>query len=160
MTRSEFIPTPPHWPHAHLRPRSESEAERLLTVSPEDLIFVFGSNLAGRHGAGAAYDAMQYFGAVYGMPFGMQGQSFAITTLDERFHRLPIKDLASRVNLFLRFAAGRPRWTFYVTAIGTGLAGFTAEQIAPLFANAPSNCLLPPEWTALLSTPELTGKDL
>lgn len=138
----------------HLRPRSDAEAERLLAMAhqPEQLIFVFGSNQGGIHAGGAARDAKELFGAVMGIPFGLRGRSFAIPTLDIDFQQMPLDGIRSSVSLFLRFAAGRPDWLFYVTAIGTGIAGFTHEQIAPLFVNAPSNCLLPPEWAALISS--------
>jgi hypothetical protein len=152
-----FIEIPLGWPHPYLHPRSHDEANRLTAVAPEHVIFVFGSNQGGVHAGGAARSAKEHFGAAMGIPFGLRGRSFAIPTLDSDYQQLSIDTIATSVTLFLRFAAGRPDWLFYVTAIGTGIAGFTAELIAPMFAGAPSNCLLPPDWQALLSTP--TQKD-
>lgn len=109
-------------------------------------IFVFGSNLAGRHGAGAAKFAVKYCGAQYGNPFGLQGKSFAIPTKDEMLRTLPLDAIAQHVRQFLHFAVQNPHLTFYVTPIGTGLAGYKDEHIAPLFADAPPNCILPSQW--------------
>lgn len=154
----EFVATPPQWPHVHLRPRSESEASRLMTVAPDRVIFVFGSNLAGKHIGGAAATALKYFGAEFGKGYGLRRQSYALPTMGYDLEQLPIEQVAGEVEVFLKKASGRADLMFYVTAIGTGIAGFTHEQIAPLFADAP-NCLLPPEWSARLSTPVLTRKD-
>lgn len=153
------ITTPLDWPHAHLEPREMVEAMRLVLTPPDRVVFVFGSNQQGRHAGGAARHAAEHFGAVEGIPFGLRAQSFGIPTLDADFRQLPLNAIAASVALFLRFAAGRPDWLFYVTAIGTGIAGFTHQQIAPLFVNAPSNCLLPPEWADLIlsSTPAQNG---
>lgn len=156
----EFIATPPQWPHAHLRPRSEAEAARLMTVSPDAVVFVFGSNLAGKHIGGAAATALKFFGAKFGEGWGYEGQSYAVPTMDSQLQPLTLAEITAPVAGFVYFASLHPRLTFYVTAIGTGIAGFSHEQMAPLFALAPSNCLLPPHWLALRSTPELTGKDL
>lgn len=154
METSEFIATPPDWPHPHLRPRSERESKRLMLVRPDDVVFVFGSNLAGRHGGGAAAHALDHFGAVMGARIGWHGQSYAIPTVDGDIRPLPVHHIEPMVDAFLKTAAAEPAFTFYVTAIGTGIAGLTHEQMAPLFANAPSNCLLPPEWLALLGNPQ------
>jgi hypothetical protein len=149
---SEFIATPPQWPHPHLRPRSEAEAATLMTVAPDRVVFVFGSNLAGKHIGGAAATAMKFFGAKFGEGWGMQGRSYAVPTMGLALQQLPLPEVATAVTGFLYFAAMHPFVTFYVTAIGTGIAGFATEQIAPLFAHAPSNCLLPPEWAAFVSS--------
>lgn len=147
---SEFIATPPDWPHAHLRPRSEREAKRLMLVRPDDAVFVFGSNLQGRHAGGAALVAADHFGAENGRGAGWHGQSWAVPTIDADFRVLPVHHIRVFVQQFLKDAAAEPAFTFYVTAVGTGIAGLTHEQMAPLFANAPTNCLLPPEWLALI----------
>lgn len=109
-------------------------------------ILVFGSNLAGRHGKGAAKDAMQHYGAEYGVGVGPSGHSYAIPTKDERVRTLPLEDIARHVRDFLEYAGAHPKQTFLVTPIGTGLAGYTHEEIAPLFEGAPENCLLPGVW--------------
>ena len=114
-------------------------------------IFVFGSNLAGRHGAGAALHARKHCGAIYGQGFGLQGQSFAIPTKDSRLRVLSLQQIAVSVASFLAFARSRPDLKFQVTAIGTGLAGYAHRDIAPMFKNAPANCRLSGEWAEFIS---------
>lgn len=104
-------------------------------------IFVFGSNLAGRHGRGAALTARQKYGAEYGVGEGLTGRAYAIPTRDMSVQTLPLIDVAYAVQRFLKFAETYPELTFVVTPIGTGLAGFGREQITPLFKNAPPNCI-------------------
>jgi len=113
-------------------------------------VFVFGSNLAGRHGKGAALWARQHRGAVYGVGLGLTGNSFAIPTKDRDLKTLPLDEISRYVDRFLRFATDRPDLTFQVTPIGCGLAGYKPEQIAPMFRGAPANCQLPPEFVAIL----------
>lgn len=103
-------------------------------------IFVFGSNLAGRHGKGAALFARQNHGAIYGQGIGLQGSSYAIPTKDERLRTLPLEIVEKYVADFKAFAESHPELRFQVTAIGCGLAGYSPEQIAPLFGGCPSNC--------------------
>jgi len=110
-------------------------------------IFVFGSNLAGRHGAGAALFARDCHGAEYGRGVGLQGYSYAIPTKDERLRTLPLDVIRTHVEWFIHFARFcHPELTFNVTRIGCGLAGYTDAQIAPMFAAAPANCVLPEGW--------------
>lgn len=109
-------------------------------------IFVFGSNLAGRHGKGAALHAREHHGAIYGQGVGRQGNSYAIPTKAHDMATLPISTIRYYVNQFLEYARDNPELEFRVTAIGTGLAGYRHDQIAPLFRKAPRNCYLPPEW--------------
>lgn len=113
-------------------------------------IFVFGSNLAGRHGKGAALQAKQKHGAIYGQGWGLQGDSYAIPTKDERLQTLPLNLISLWVVRFLGTARYRPDLTFRLTAIGCGLAGYKPENIAPMFANAPDNVILPPEFERVL----------
>lgn len=113
---------------------------------PRNAIFVFGSNLAGRHGKGAALQALHEFAAHYGKPYGLQGRSFAIPTKDENLQTLPIEAIQGYANAFVAFARANPQLRFYLTRIGCGLAGYRDEQIAPLFAAAPSNVIRPPRW--------------
>jgi hypothetical protein len=121
-------------------------------------IFVFGSNLAGRHGKGAALYARRHRGAIYGQGEGLQGTSYAIPTKDGRngakltdpSQLLPLEVIAIHVGIFLGFADAHPELTFQVTPIGCGLAGYKPDDIAPLFAKAPTNCLLPPEFVEAL----------
>lgn len=110
------------------------------------MVFVFGSNLAGRHGKGAALFARQNRGAIYGQGSGLQGDSYAIPTKDEYLKTLPLAKIKVFVNAFIVFAERHPEMEFEVTRIGCGLAGYTDNQIAPMFQGAPSNCFLPEGW--------------
>jgi hypothetical protein len=114
------------------------------------MIFVFGSNLAGRHGAGAARVALLHHGAVYGNGIGKEGNSYAIPTKDTRIESLPLHDIQKYVSSFIEYADRHPELDFQVTQIGCGLAGFTPEQIAPMFEAAPSNCQFDSAWERLL----------
>lgn len=109
-------------------------------------IFVFGSNLAGRHGKGAALTAFKQYGAVYGQGHGLQGNSYGIPTKDENIVTLPLNKIQKYVEQFVRFAKLNPEMQFKVTAIGTGLAGYAERDIAPMFKDAPLNCILPVGW--------------
>ena len=109
-------------------------------------IFVFGSNLAGRHGAGAALYAGKHHGAIYGKGEGLQGTSYAIPTKDFYIKTLPLEEIEKHVNTFLKFAEEHQELTFQITPIGCGLAGYKYNQIAPFFENCPENCKLPEEF--------------
>lgn len=115
------------------------------------MIFVFGSNLAGRHGKGAALYARQHHGAIYGQGIGRQGNSYAIPTKDYYLNTLPLEEIERYVRYFLIYAEQHPELTFQVTRIGCGLAGYSNHQIAPFFKDAPSSCILPPEWEPYLT---------
>lgn len=110
------------------------------------LIFVFGSNEAGRHGAGAALAAYREHGAVYGNGNGIQGNSYAIPTKDHSIKTLPLNKIKGYVDSFIKFATLNPDMKFNVTRIGCGLAGYEDADIAPLFKKAPENCILPSGW--------------
>lgn len=111
-----------------------------ITSLARNEIFVFGSNLAGRHGGGAAYAAYKKFGAVWGQGVGLFGQSYAIPTMQGG-----VDTIRPYVDEFIQFAKARPELTFYVTRIGCGIAGFRDADIAPLFAAALAlpNVILP-----------------
>jgi len=109
-------------------------------------IFVFGSNLAGRHGKGAALYARKHHGAVYGQGVGLHGSSYAIPTKDTVLRTLPLNIIEEYVQEFICFAENHPNLTFQITAIGCGLAGYKDWQIAPMFKNCPKNCILPEQW--------------
>lgn len=113
-------------------------------------IFVFGSNLAGRHGKGAALYARQHHGAVYGQGEGLQGDSYAIPTKDMRLQTLPLPAIRAHVAAFVEFAQRNPKVRFRLSAIGCGLAGYLPEDIAPMFREAPANVSLPDEFTIAL----------
>lgn len=121
-------------------------------------VFVFGSNLAGRHGKGAALWARQHRGAVYGQGEGFQGNSYAIPTKDERVKTLPLFRIRNYADRFKRFAGQYPHLTFQLTPIGCGLAGYNPDQIAPMFEDAPANVVLPPEFVVALSTAPREGE--
>jgi hypothetical protein len=109
-------------------------------------IFDFGSNLAGRHGAGAAVTAREVYGAVYGEGVGRTGNAYALPTKDERLRTLPLTRIRTYVQNFLTYARQHPELTFTVTRVGCGLAGYTDDEIAPMFIGAPSNCQMPRGW--------------
>lgn len=100
-------------------------------------IFVFGSNLAGRHGAGAALFARQHYDAKYGQGQGLQGRSYAIPTKDHSLNSLPLFKINYFVDVFIKYVRiqelKHPEMRFYVTSIGCGLAGYTPNDIAPMF---------------------------
>lgn len=114
------------------------------------MIFVFGSNEAGIHGAGAARTAYNKYGAVWGYGVGLAGQSYAIPTKDGAIRTLPRESVKKYVVQFRDFAESHPVLQFQVTRIGCGLAGFRDAEIAPLFYAAPPNCLFDSEWTSYL----------
>lgn len=109
-------------------------------------IFVFGSNLAGRHGKGAALHAVKNCGAVYGKGFGHYGNSFAIPTKDANIKTLPLTIINEYVIKFIQYAKNNPSLIFKLTPIGCGLAGYTPDDIAPMFVDAPDNVILPIEF--------------
>ena len=108
-------------------PRPDYTPERITDLKADE-VFVFGSNLAGMHGAGAAYVAFQKFGAVMGCGVGLRGQSYAIPTMQGG-----VETIKPYVDEFITFAKSRPDLFFYVTRIGCGIAGFRDRDIAPLF---------------------------
>ena len=116
----------------------------------DDIIFVFGSNLAGRHGAGSALKALE-FGAKIGIGEGIQGKTYAIPTKDENLKTLPLSQINEYVHMFLKYAKAHPWLTFYVVEIGCGLAGYKPWQIAPMFSGHTSNVLLSPKFESFVS---------
>ena len=115
-------------------------------MNPTELVFVFGSNLAGRHGAGAARFAQAWRGAVAGQGIGPHGMSYAIPTKDASLKTLPLDHIHQSVTDFLVYAEAHLKLKFQVTRIGCGLAGYTDDVVAPLFFDAPDNCYLPGVW--------------
>ncbi len=118
-------------------------------------IFVFGSNLAGRHGKGAALYARQHRGAVYGQGHGLHGNSYAIPTKDECLKTLPLSSIYGYVTEFILFAKANLHLTFEVTPIGCGLAGYTPKEIAPFFKSAPDTVFLPEVFMEILKNGRL-----
>lgn len=109
-------------------------------------IFVFGSNLAGRHGKGAALDAKNLWDAVPGVGEGPTGRAYAIPTKDEKLKVRSLFAISASVDKFKEYARKHPELVFFVTKIGTGLAGYKESEIGPMFEGAPTNCELPPGW--------------
>lgn len=125
--------------------------DRIVSLS-EDEIFVFGSNLAGHHAGGAARTARKCFGAVMGQGVGLQGQSYAIPTMQGG-----VETIKPYVDEFINFAKQNTNYKFIVTRIGCGIAGFRDEDIAPLFKSALSieNIILPMTFVAHLENREI-----
>lgn len=109
-------------------------------------VYVFGSNLAGRHGRGSAKLAVDNWGAKYGVGYGPTGYSYAIPTKDKNIQTLPIDIIKLYVDAFIDHAKENPGLGFLTVKIGCGLAGYKEEEIIPLFANCPENVLLPRGW--------------
>lgn len=131
-----------------------------MRVTPEQIstledneIFVFGSNESGIHGAGAARFAYDNFGAFYEQGFGLMGQSFGIPTKDWFITKLNIQVVKFYVDRFIDFVKKSKQYTFYITKIGCGLAGFTEEEIAPLFSELidDKNVYLPVEFITIIN---------
>lgn len=119
-----------------------------ITDLKENEIFVFGSNLAGAHGGGAARVAFKYFGAIMGQGVGLQGQSYAIPTMQGG-----VETIKPYVDEFIQFAVEHPEYKFLVTRIGCGIAGFWPDEIAPLFIDALDieNVILPKDFVEIIT---------
>ena len=124
----------------------EYTPERISALRPNE-IFVFGSNLAGMHGGGAARVAYDRFGAIWGQGVGLQGQSYAIPTMQGG-----VETIKPYVDEFIVFAAKHPEMKFLVTKIGCGIAGFRDQEIAPLFVGAidVENVILPKSFVEVI----------
>lgn len=124
-----------------------------IEILKENQIFVFGSNANGYHAGGAARQALDKFGACWGKPKGIQGQSYAIVTLDENMHRVPLCYIEEQLEELREFAIRHPDKEFLVTAIGCGIAGFRIKEIATVIRDIgknagawPSNVVFPEEF--------------
>lgn len=120
-----------------------------ITELKENEIFVFGSNLAGSHGGGAARLAYNRFGAIWGRGVGLQGQSYAIPTMQGG-----VETIKPYVDEFIEFAKQHQEFKFLVTRIGCGIAGFTSYEIAPLFNDAINveNVILPKDFVEVMQS--------
>ena len=114
-------------------------ANDCITKLGENEIFVFGSNIQGAHGGGAALFAHKAFGAEWGVGEGLTGRTYALPTMEGE------ASLKKAVDHFIDCARQHPELTFLVTAVGCGIAGYTPEEVAPLFKEATSleNVFLP-----------------
>jgi hypothetical protein len=121
------------------------------SLPQRDEHFVFGSNLAGRHGKGAAKQALRY-GARYGRGIGFCGQTYAIPTKNASLRTLHLDQIRTYVDQFLEDARRNPELKFFVTRIGCRLAGYRDKDVAPLFAGAPENCSFAEEWRPYLDS--------
>ena len=113
--------------------------DRITELGPGE-VFVFGSNARGAHGAGAARTAVERFGAVLGQGHGLQGRSYAIDTMSG------FAVLEREAAAFVAFAREHPELTFWLTRVGTGIAGHDEDRVAALFADAPPNVVRPRGW--------------
>lgn len=129
--------------------RAMTTPENIKELAPNE-VFVFGSNHAGRHGAGAAWTAYRKFGALWGQGTGLMGSSYGIATKSKKLSVLPLSDIHQQVLVFLRHAQQHPEKRYLVTSIGCGLAGYKPEEIAPFFLGAPSNVVLPSRFQTIL----------
>ena len=107
------------------------------------VIFVFGSNLAGKHMQGSAMTAKKFHGAIEGQGEGLQGRSYAIPVRDHDLKPLPLWRIARSINNLCEFAESRSELQFRVAAIGCEDETFTAQEVAPLFRNMPAQFDLP-----------------
>jgi hypothetical protein len=123
-------------------------------IAPLDHVFVFGSNLAGRHGAGAAKHAALHFGARFGDGVGWHGNSYAIPTKDHHLITLDKRIIHAHVRNFLQAAKLSPDCLFWLTRVGCGLAGYNDREIAPMFRGVTENVNVPKLWELYLRKAE------
>jgi len=125
-----------------------------ITKLKKNQVFVFGSNEAGIHGAGAAKLAVEKFGAKMGMGYGLQGQSFGIPTKDTFIRTLSLDKIEFYIYSFLSEVMEYPDTEFLVTKIGCGLAGYSEEEIANLFKGKfiPENVILPESFFNIINS--------
>lgn len=148
-TKSTRLPNVKSWIAAgNAVPCKFSPAE--ITELEPHQVFVFGSNLSGRHGKGAARTALVKFGAEYGIGVGPTGQCYALPTKDESLQTMPLSKIGECVANFLDYAARNPDKEFLVTEVGCGLAGLRPHVVAPMFKERTSNVALPLSFLKLL----------
>lgn len=129
--------------------------ETIMFLEPNE-VFVFGSNMNGNHAGGAAFVAQERFGAEWGCPEGLRGQSYAIPTLNRNMEKVTRSQLTCSFATFITFCENHPEKVFYLTKIGCGIAGWSIYEVAAIFFNAlehvselgmlPSNLILPKEF--------------
>lgn len=119
----------------------------IVQLKPNE-VFVFGSNVNGYHGGGAALTALQKFGAIWGQGEGLQGQSYGIPTMEG------IDSMKAAIERFILFAKEHRELIFLVTPIGCGIAGYKPEEVAPFFRSAIDleNVYLPEFFWMILET--------
>lgn len=118
-------------------------------MSKREVVFVFGSNLAGRHGKGAAWEANKFWGAEYGVGRGRTGDAYAIPTKDKHLKPLSLADIKEYYDEFWEYAKEHPKVTFLLTPAGSGLAGYSLDQIKEITVRkraVPRNVWLTGDW--------------
>ena len=133
-------------PHRKNLPMETVEMTIQECLKGKPMVFVFGSNEQGIHGAGAALFARKTYGAQMGKGIGHYGNSYALPTKSTPARSLNLREIATHVGIFLAYARDHQEYSFKVTAVGFGLAGFKPDQIAPLFNGAPDNCYFDSSW--------------
>lgn len=144
----------PSNPRSGKRSPEDYEAVQITfteALMSKPMIFVFGSNEAGIHGAGAAKTALQNYGAVLSKGHGHYGQSYALPTKSPGLRTLHYNEIHKYVDIFIAYAKDHPEWNFKVTRIGCGLAGLKDEHIASFFKLAPDNCFFDEAWKPYLN---------
>ena len=121
------------------------------------MIFVFGSNKSGIHGAGAARYALNHKGAIYGMGEGLAGQSYALPTKGYRIECISLNEIKEAVNRFIDFATNHSEMKFQITRVGCGLGGHRDQDIALMFQYAPDNCFFDFMWNKYLKEKKYWG---
>lgn len=116
-------------------------------------VFVFGSNLAGMHGAGSARAALDHYGAALGVYYGLSGRAFAIPTVDSAIEKLPIEVIEMYIVKLIQYSLEHPDTVFFITRLGCGIAGFADWMIAQIFNNGQNyhNFDFPEEWKQYLT---------
>jgi hypothetical protein len=132
---------PPRGP----RPLRPTPQDKIFDPAP-NRIFVFGSNREGIHGGGAARYAYRFCGAEWEEGEGLYGTSYAIPTKATISRSLKLEEIQKHVDTFIEFAWEHRELEFFITRLGCGLAGFTDDEIGPMFKDAPPNCELPHGW--------------
>lgn len=115
-----------------------------ITELKPNEVFVFGSNKNGLHDGGAAKLALEKFGAIYNLAYGFQGQSYAIPTLDRKMQKVPLSEIKTCLDVLVLDAKSLPKKVFLLTPIGTGIAGYTIEDLESILPSLPDNII--PTW--------------
>jgi hypothetical protein len=119
----------------------------MITELKSSQFIVVGTNLAGHHGAGAAFQALKDFGLKEGIAEGICGKTYAFPTLEREMTQRGHKALERSRDRFFSTARALPEKEFLMTAVGTGIAGYSVEEMKSLFENPPANVVLPMEWS-------------
>ena len=132
--------------------------ESIIKNLAEDTVFVFGSNMAGTHQGGAAKIALQHFGATKGVGRGWAGQSYAIPTMNEHLQQMPLSQIEHYVDDFKIYTKHHPKIKYFLTSVGCGVAGYTVEEIAPMFKGISNNVIFPASFRPFVerTLPKLT----